>query len=738
MKMRLGMFLLSVITSFSTVWGGYLWNGGNSAAYSGTANWTEDPALTGKWITSGTITLTDSAVIIGSNANDSQLTVDGATVSTNSGNRIRIGYGGMSGTLTIQNGGSVTSNGCLWMGDGAKQTGTVNISSGGIFHVTSTGGGQKTSFIGNHDDGGNATILVNNGTFSTDKAMHFGHKGDAEMTIVGNGSFESTANFNLGGGANDSLSTKTGKITVGDANSAGHASFANLSIGKIASGILDIQQGTVSAATIENSGQISVRNGELETTGSLQLTSKDTSNERSKLYVGKDGKVTVSSNIITESTEITVEEGGQITASQLEISKFKGVADITVSGAGSLMKIEGNTHSALNSGSLTVTNQATATFKTRLYFGRDFTKDPNSEKEAGQTGTIQVEVSNGGLLQAGGFWFGQHNGNDISVSITSGGTLYDDNLSGQYAVMFVGDGTGSSVVIGIDDGGTLKADGTIHIGQEGKGTIRVSRGGNLTAQAISVGNNSNGKGLLQIVGKDVSVETTGNFTVNSNNNGALHFLADSTGLGCLEVDGKYSQTGTGTVALGVAGGLAYWTPDVANAEYTLLNAAEENDSFVISNSSLWKNTENNRTVQLDDANALSETLSLNQGMLEIGESTIGYLNFTGESGYFNVQLHLSGLDDLAATEALASWMASENEAGNPQALGTGVIGLSSLASADGQGILAWDWSLYNAAYSKDVSLVGLAGQNVPEPATWGMLLLGIGLLICQRRKAVSR
>lgn len=777
MKIRLGMFLAGVLTTFSTVWGGYVWNGGGSGVYSGTTNWVEDATRTGKWITSGTVTLTDeSDVIVGSNVTDSQLTVDNATVTTAA--RLYVGYGGgVAGTVILQNGTSFTAS-RLSMGSGS-QLGTVQISGGS----TLTLNGSGNSYIG---ISGDALIEISGGgMFSTSSPMYFGHQEDATITVSGNGSLVATKTFYLGGPGSDSKSSKTGTITIGNATSSGTASFATLNIGRVANGILDIQNGTVTADSIENSGKISVQSGTLTTTGNLQLTQQLTqtyySNRTAELYVGEKGVVTADSlitGIATDSTStITVEKGGRINVPQTAISretgnttlkidgegssvsvtnfmglgnrstgttnvevtnggllqagylegaKSAGTANIIVSGEGSLLKITSTgSYSALNGGSLTVTDQAQAIFDGRLYFGRDF-----GGTDPGQTGTtIDVKVSEGGLLQAGDFWFGQRD-NTINVTLSSGGKLYDTGSS--HGQMYVGDAAGSTAVIDIN-GGILQADKNINIAQNGNGTIRVSQGGSLTAAVIDVGKGT-GKGLLQIVGKDVSVKTTGDLSVRSNGGSALHFLADSTGLGCLEVGGTYSQSGT--VTLGVAGGLACWTPEVAAAKYTLLNATDGNDSFNITNTSIWKTADNNRTVQLNDNLHFSETLSLNCGMLSIDTAygTMGYLNFTGESGYFNVQLSFDGLEDLDATADLALWMASENGMENASVLDVGVIQLSSLFSADGSGILAWDWSLYNTAHSADVSLTGLAGQNVPEPATWGMLLLGIVFLMYQRRK----
>ncbi|MDO4584132.1 MAG: PEP-CTERM sorting domain-containing protein [Planctomycetia bacterium] len=779
MEIRLGMFLAGVLTTFSTVWGGYVWNGGDSGVYSGTTNWVEDVTRTGKWITSGTVTLTDdNQVIIGNNTTDTQLTVDNATVTTAS--RLRVGFANAAGTLILVDGASFTAP-RFSMGNN-DQTGTIEISGGSTLTLTGETD-PNASYIGDSNLG-NALIKIDGGTLSTSSPMYFGHKGDATMTVSGNGSLKATKDFFLGSGGYDSVASKTGTITIGTATSSGTASFAILNIGRVANGILDIQNGTVTAKLIENSGKISVQSGTLTTTENLQLTQQLTqtyfSNRTAELYVGEKGVVTADSlitGIATDSTSIiTVEKGGRINVLQTAISretgnttlkidgegssvsvtnfmglgnrstgttnvevtnggllqagylegaKSAGAANITVSGEGSLLKTTGNTSSSLNGGSLTVTDQAQAIFDGRLYFGRNFGGDT-----PGQTGTtIQVEVSEGGLLQADGFWFGQRE-NTINVTISSGGKLYDTGSS--HGQMYVGDAAGSTAVIDIV-GGILQADKNINIAQDGNGTIRVSQGGSLTAAVIDVGRGT-GKGLLQIVGKDVSVKTTENFTTYSGGRGTLHFLADSTGLGCLEVGKTYSQSGT--VTLGVAGGLACWTPEVAAAKYTLLNANGGNDSFKISNTSIWETAENDRTVQLNDDLRFSETLSLNSGMLSIGTAygTMGYLNFTGESGYFNVQLSFDGLNDLDATADLALWMASENGMENASVLDVGVIQLSSLFSADGSGILAWDWSLYNTANSMNVSLTGLAGQNVPEPATWGMLLLGIVFLMYQRRK----
>ncbi|MDO4575315.1 MAG: PEP-CTERM sorting domain-containing protein [Planctomycetia bacterium] len=598
MKTRWSIFLAVVFSTISTVWGGYLWNGATSGAYSGTTNWTEDVSLTGKWITSGTITFTDNPVIIGNSAIDSQLSIEGATVTASA-----------SEGLQLANESYKTAD--LYVGAGGQVT---------VATVLSTG------------------------------------------TVTG-----STSNITV---------EKGGKISAWQATISREAGNTTLKI-----------DGTGSSVTV---------------TGYTALGNRSTG-----------------------TTTAEVLNGGLFQVGYLEGAKSAGTANITVSGEGSLLKA-GSTTSSLNGGSLTVTDQAQAIFNGRLYFGRDFEGGTPGQTKT----TIDVEVSEGGLLQAGGFWFGQRE-NTINVTISSGGKLYDTGSS--HGTMYVGDHAGSTAVIDIA-GGTLQADKNINVGQSGNGTIRVSQGGSLTAGQIIV-RAGTGKGLLEIVGKDVSVktiassETTGNFTTK----GTLHFLADSTGLGCLEVGGTYSQSGT--VALGVAGGLTCLSKSVADAEYTLLNAAEGSSAFNITNSSLWKTTgTNNWTVQLDETKSAG-TLSLNTGTLAITDDyqTAGYLDFTGEGGYFNLQLSFDGLSDMNATQELVDWMAATYGTENVSALDVGKIQLSSLFSADGTGILAWDWSLYNAAETQNISLTGLAGQNVPEPATWGMLLLGISFLLRRKR-----
>ena len=179
----------------------------------------------------GTVSSSGPSVIGTSATGAGSATVTGSGSAWASGNQMRVGDSG-SGTLRIEDGGAVSSNGTSVIGNNATGTGNATVSGAGStwtagseVRVGNAGngtlliedGGAVTStshsYIGYGSTGtGSATVTGAESTWTAGDKMVVGNRGNGELTVSNSGTVSSAGDFNIG-----LESSSTGTLNIGAA-----------------------------------------------------------------------------------------------------------------------------------------------------------------------------------------------------------------------------------------------------------------------------------------------------------------------------------------------------------------------------------------------------------------------------------------------------------------------------------------------------------------------------------------
>lgn len=329
-------------------------------------------------------------------------------------------------------------------------------------------------------------------------------------------------------------------------------------------------------------------------------------------------------------------------------------------------------------------------------------------------------------------------------------------------------------------GGQLSCstDSCIAVGGKGTGEMNVY-GGTVSSQSLSVAAREGSRGDFLLDGGNLRIDDfyigeegnavatlkSGTFTTRNDNPAQLHFwtgpsatlniISGNNGnnwtLGAIDVQAGSTPTlnflagyNDGDIAKVVANnanattfhgdvkiGMEYPFGFLAKTEYTVLETPYTTFSLTgMKDESLF-------AISTPGDNKIVGTLqNISDGEYTIGDSLV--LSMPGKSGvvrlsenrvpqHFELEMEISGLDDL---DGLATWLESlmsDAEVG-VRAEDTSLV-LSNIDSTLVDGWLAWDFS----GFGGNFSVVALESYEVPEPATWGMLLFGLIWLFKKRK-----
>lgn len=473
-----------------------------------------------------------------------------------------------AGTLTVQNGGSVSST-WGYIGLSAGSSGNVTVSGAnstwtnkqilfaghsGKGTLTVAAGGTVNSLGGTIGmlAGSDGTVTVSAGsTWATSSLLTVGFWGKGTLNVSDGGNVQS----NFGRIGNDVGST--GVVTVTGANST-WINGSNLFVGNKGDGLLTISDGgTVSAANVTIATVLGSK-GTLKLDGGKLTTGYIKRGEGTASFAIDDGILRAKGHEVDflrgfAAGEVVIEAGGiSIDSNGFDI----GVAT-DLQGAGRLIK--------LGSGTLTLTG--------------------NSSYGAGDTDGLGTVARAGTLAVSGGsishstsdLLVGQQAGDDASLVIDKDGAV-----SGRLGIVgYSAESIGRVVVSGKHS--TWTSSDHLAVGYEGMGSLIVEKGAHVSSAGGFIGDAIGSSGVVTVSGPGSRWTNSSNLTVGDSGQGELAVDGGGT------VDALLGVIGGGADAIGkvtVTGRDSTWTSsdglvvgDEGRGELTIANGGTVSSAF---------------------------------------------------------------------------------------------------------------------------------------------------------------
>ena len=563
------------------------WKGSMSSDWTTATNWS-----------TGAVPTTGTVIINTMSPNPTVLGVSAAASRTSG--TINIGSAsGASGSLTIQNGSTLTSSGVGYIGNASGSTGVVTVtgsgskwansstlnvgaSGTGTLNILSSGTVTNAAGVVGQLSGSTGTVNVNAGTWTNGSTLYVGQYGTGTVAVSNAGAVSVTGVGYIGYAA-----TATGVVTV-DGSGSTFSTTSSLAVGQSGKGTLTVSNGGVVTTSLD--GLIGNASG---STGTVAVTGSGSKWTVSRtLDVGNAGNGSLSvlnGAVVTDGGTFVVGNGAGITGtvaidgtgSTLNVGYYPasigssgtgtvsitnggalvaqtgystvtlgaaatGVGSVTLDGSGSTWTTTNTTIGGLGKGTFNVTDGGVA--------NTGYTFVGNS---AGSTGSITVDGS-------GSKWIG-YNSTVIgfsgtgSLTVTNGGYFFGSAGNNASQGLQFGRNVGSVGTGTIDGAGsTLATDKYIDVGGLGTGTLTVTNGATVTA------------GGIYIAGSGISSGTTGIGTLTADGAGTTVSASGtldtgSAGTGTLTIQNGATATSSG----GLIGGGA-WT-DTDNLFYTTAN-----------------------------------------------------------------------------------------------------------------------------------------------------------------------
>ncbi len=504
------------------------------------------------------------------------VTVDGAGSAWNLDTRLDVGAGG-SGSLSILNGGSVSNLYTNLAGvAGAQATLSLTGADSFLSNAFTNVGGDLFSA------GGSASFNMSGGTANMRNGLKIYAGGTLNLAggTLTTRAFDNSGQFNFGDGL----------MTVG---SGGLISNTDLIIdGKDAAAAPSL---VLNGGSAQVNGDLSVaksRRGRLTANSGVDLSSVNG-------YIGDDpaavsastatdGSVTLNDGSRWSSNRLVVGGSGtgvlainsrsSVTTSGATLGRVNGSGgSVSVAGVGSDFTVEGKLAVGLaGSGSLRLSNGAQATsFSTRLGGADGNGTGTVSVEGVGSNwslGTLEINngslgASAGGQVDASAFSVARATNATAGVTVDGAGSALSATGS-----MVLGEGTGASATLGIDNGGAVTigdslrqgsgnaavtlADGSLSVANETDVDSFVLSGGRLRTATLRTAGNQ-----FDFTGGTLSADTVIGDLINQGGD-----LAPGNSPGATNLSGDYTQSAAGIFSVEI-GGLQ------AGSEYDVLNVS---------------------------------------------------------------------------------------------------------------------------------------------------------------------
>ncbi|WP_246686004.1 autotransporter domain-containing protein [Mesorhizobium sp. B2-4-6] len=448
---------------------------------------------------------------------------------------LSVGYSG-TGTLTIQNGGTVTNTfGIIGYGPVSKGTATVDgagsswTNSGDLFvgysgdgTLTVKNGGKVSnnfgSIGGNSGSIGAVTVDGPGSSWTSSGNLYVGYSGDGTLTVK-NGGAVSDVQSAIG-----YFSGSTGAVTVEGADS----SWTN-------SGFLYVGNSGIGTLTVTNGGGVSSAAGYIGygfgSVGTVTVDGAGSSwSSSSSLFVGVYGKGT-----------LMVSSGGKV-------SNSIGYIGYGAGSTGNMVTVDGSTWT--NSGDLFVG-----------YSGDGDLMIQNGGKVSNSVGYIGFYSSSTGAVTVDGVNSSWTNSGDLAIGYLGAGTLTiqgGGKVSNAFGYIGANSGSGAVTVDGANSSWTNS--GNLYVGQSGAGTLTVKNGGKVSNADGYIGAESGSTGTVTVDGPGSSWTNSTALFVGYSGTGTLTVTSGGTvsnTYGYIGANSGANFGSTGTVMVTGAG--SSWT-----------------------------------------------------------------------------------------------------------------------------------------------------------------------------------
>ncbi len=567
---------------------------------------------------SGMLSITNGGLVISSDAcigcysgSSGTVTVDGSGSRWTTG-PLYVGggdssyyYGGGSGTLSVTNGGNVSSwNACIGYADGSTGAATVdgagsNLTNSGSLYVGYSGGGTLSvsnggnvstynGYIGNSlGSTGAVTVDGPGSTWTNNGSLLVGCYGNGSLSITARGVVNSYGGGNIG-----CYSGSSGSVAV-DGLGSTWTNYYGVTVGYNGSGSLSITNG----ATVSNTwGNCYIG----YTTGSWGAVTVDgpgsnwTNNGGSALCVGYSGNGMLS-----------ISNGGAVSNSGGYIGAYNGSSGtVTVDGTGS---------SWTNAGPLYVGGGDYS-----CYYG---------------SGNGTLSITNGGAVSSVGGYIGYGTASSGAVTVDGPGSIWTNSGS----LYLGGDNNyGGAGTLSITNGGTVSVTAQTYVGwlDGSTGAIQFgASGGTLTTQGVFVSPSQlSGAGTINARGlvSDINLAFDSSHPLNQ----SIAVIDSSGDTVTVNLDMSGASGPVGDLGAGYLGGGSLTIRDgiVVNSNngYVGFHAGSTGTAVVDGAGSAWNNN-NNLCVGYSGSGSLAIT---NRGYVY---SNYGYVGFNnGSTGMVTV------------------------------------------------------------------------------------------------------
>ena len=477
----------------------------------------------------------------------SSVTVDGTGSSWTNSKGLTIGEA-YNGTLTITNGGAVSSGSDSTLGAMPGTTGNASLTgsnstwtTNGTLYVGGTGVGLLSIFAGASVSDSNAYLANAQGSqvaatvatgskWTNSGALSVGEAGNAVLDLLDSGTVSAEVGY-IG-----DLQHSTGTVGVTSAGSVWTDSTA-LYVGQSGNGTFDISDGGIASAEESILGNAPSGNGTAAVSGAGSTWTTSTS-----LYIGGSG-----------SGIFSVSAGGSVSDSEAYVGTYAGsLGAATVSGSGSKWtNLDSLSIGQSGSGALTITTRGVVSDEigyvgnlarsigTAIVSGSGSLWSNSEDLFIGQSGTGSLLINAGGAVSAGTTYIGANLGSNGAVvvsgsgsTLTSTGDLYIDGL-----FPINNDGAG---ILAILNGGLVSTANATFLGAYG--TLEI----NGASPQLDTGSLTITGGTIRTLGASIfsnsaTIESAG-LVINSGG-------FNSTFSGDLNGPGGIFKTGAGTITL---------------------------------------------------------------------------------------------------------------------------------------------------------------------------------------------